>query len=62
MERDGDADEELFIELIIANERVQGWVDGIKAGKKSAVLQLLDAVTQRPAYAEEVWIDRIVVT
>ena len=56
MQDDADADEERWIELIIESDRVAGWVDGIRSGKKSAVLQLQAAVAQRPIYAEEVGI------
>ncbi|KAG1668386.1 hypothetical protein FOA52_004896 [Chlamydomonas sp. UWO 241] len=46
-----DADETLWFELIIATERVDGWLDGVRQGKKSACLELLGAV-QNPAYQE----------
>lgn len=47
------ADEQSFIELIIASERVVTWIDAIRAGKRRAVLELRDAVERSPAYAEE---------
>ncbi|GAX79085.1 hypothetical protein CEUSTIGMA_g6525.t1 [Chlamydomonas eustigma] len=48
-----DADEESFIELIIASDRVDKWVQQIRKGKRGAVLELLEAVESSPAYAEE---------
>uniref|UniRef100_A0A7R9VQG3 Calmodulin-lysine N-methyltransferase n=1 Tax=Chlamydomonas euryale TaxID=1486919 RepID=A0A7R9VQG3_9CHLO len=49
-----DADECLFVAAIVASERVAAWVDAIRAGRKSAVVALRDALRVCPeAYAEE---------
>ncbi len=46
-------DEGLFLEMIVANERVAQWIEKARGGKKSALIKLLEAVRENDAYAEE---------
>lgn len=59
MEEFSGADEGDFLELLIANERIHKWLEELvlpvdAKRKKQLLLQLLAAVEERPAYAEEV--------
>ena len=38
---------------IVASERIERWLDLIKEGKKRAIFEMLEAMRDSPAYAEE---------
>lgn len=50
-----DADEEDFLTMIIASERTEQWLELIREGRgtKRAVMELLEAMQESAAYAEE---------
>ena len=53
------ADEQDFLESVIANERIHDWVDQLSVTRNAArrrdiVGQLKQATSERPSYAEEV--------